>query len=134
VLQSVYAIALYILVGCGLFTAILIFDPTQRSRRGILPVFFLVGIAYGYGVVVEADARLDRSPGIAYSATVQKKEIVSGKRTTYRLNLSSWGPMAGTNEIDVSSSTYKEIQTGQTVKIKLKMGALGVQWYYLNDW
>jgi hypothetical protein len=42
--------------------------------------------------------------------------------------------MAGTNELDVSSSTYKQIQTGQTVQLKLKMGALGVQWYYLYDW
>jgi hypothetical protein len=134
VLQSVYAIALYVLVGCALFTAILLFDPTQRNRRGILPVFFLVGVAYGYGVIVEANARLDRSPGKSYTAIVQNKQVSSGRSPTYELELSPWGPMAGTNELDVSSSTYKQIQTGQTVQLKLKMGALGVQWYYLYDW
>jgi hypothetical protein len=134
VLQSVYAVALYVLVGCALFTAILIFDPTQRSRRGILPVFFLVGLAYGYGVIVEANARLDRSPGIPYTATVQNKQIISGRSTTYRLDLNSWGPKASTNELDVSSSTYKQIKTGQTVQLNLKMGALGLRWYYLYDW
>jgi hypothetical protein len=134
VLQSAYAVALYVLVGCALFTAILIFDPTQRIRRGVLPVFFLVGVVYGYGVIVEANARLDRSPGIPYTATVQNKRVISGRSTTYRLDLSSWGPKAGTNELDVSSSTYKQIKTGQTVQLNLKMGALGVRWYYLYDW
>ena len=134
VLQSAYAVALYVLVGCALFAAILIFDSTQRSRRGILPVFFLAGVAYGYGVIVEANARLDRSPGIPYTATVQNKQVISGRSTTYRLDLSSWGPKAGTNELDVSNSTYKQIKTGQTVQLNLKMGALGVRWYYLYDW
>jgi hypothetical protein len=134
VLQSAYAAALYVIVGCALFTAILMFDPTQRSRLGILPVFFLVGIAYGYGAIVEANARFDRSPGIAYTATVQNKQIISGKSMTYELDLSSWGPKPGSNKLDVSSSTYNQIQTGQSVQLKLKMGALGVRWYYLYDW
>ena len=134
VLQSAYAAALYALVGCALFAAVLFFDPTQRSRRGTLPVFFLVGVAYGYGVVVEANARLDRSPGIVYTATVQNKQIISGKSTTYELDLSSWGPKPETNKLDVSSSTYNQIQTGQKVQVKLKTGALGVRWYYLYDW
>jgi len=43
-------------------------------------------------------------------------------------------PKAGTDELDVSSSTYKQIKTGQTVQLNLKMGALGVRWYYLYDW
>jgi hypothetical protein len=97
-------------------------------------VFFLVGVAYGYGVVVEANARLDRSPGIVYTATVQNKQIISGKSTTYELDLSSWGPKPETNKLDVSSSTYNQIQTGQKVQVKLKTGALGVRWYYLYDW
>jgi hypothetical protein len=83
---------------------------------------------------VEANARFDRSPGIPYTATVQNKQIISGRSTTYKLDLSSWGPKAGTNELNVSSSTYKQIQAGQTVHLKLKAGSLGVQWYYLYDW
>ena len=134
VVQSAYAGALYVLVGCALFAAILIFDPTQRSRLGTLLVFFLVCVAYGYGVVIEANARLDHSPGIPYNATIQSKEVISGKSTTYRLDLSSWGPKTGHNELDVSRATYKEIQTGQTVHLKLKRGALGVPWYYLDGW
>lgn len=134
VLQSAYAVALYVLVGCALFATVLFFDPTQRSRRGILPVFFLFGVAYGYGLIVEANALFDRSPGILYTAAVQSKEIISGRSTTYRLELSPWGPNAGTNELDVSSSTYNQIQTGQTVRLKMKMGALGVHWYYLYGW
>jgi len=109
-------------------------DPTQRSRLGILPLFFLVGIAYGYGVIVETNARFDRSTGIPYTAIVQNKQISSGRSTTYELELSPWGPKARTNELDVFSSTYKKIQTGQTVQLRLKMGALGVHWYYLDDW
>jgi hypothetical protein len=120
VLQSAFAVALYVLAGGALFAAILIFDPTQRSRLGILPVFFLVGIAYGYGVIVEANALLDRSPGIPYAATVQNKRIISGKNTTYRLDLSPWGPKPGTNELDVSRVTYMQIQTGQSVQIEQK--------------
>ena len=41
VLQFTYAVALYVLVGCVFFAAILMFDPTHRSRKSILPVFFL---------------------------------------------------------------------------------------------
>ncbi|HZY63223.1 MAG TPA: hypothetical protein VFE38_11910 [Edaphobacter sp.] len=134
VLQSTYAVALYVLVGCALFGAVLFFDSTQRRRRAILPVFFLFGVAYGYGVVVEANALFDRSPGILYTATVKRKEITSGRSNTYKLDLSPWGPNAVNNELDVSSSTYNQIQTGQTVQLKLKEGTLGVHWYYLYDW
>jgi hypothetical protein len=134
VIQSAYAIALYVLVGVALLAAILIFDPTQRRRIGTLPVFLLFGVAYGYGVIVEANALLDRSPGTLYSATVENKQIISGKSTEYKLYLTAWGPRASTNELDVSSSTYKQIRTGQTIQLKLKMGALGVRWYYLSDW
>jgi hypothetical protein len=134
VVQSMFAVALYVLAGGVLFIAILIFDPTQRSRFGILPVFFLFGIAYGYGVIVEANALLDRSPGIPYTAIVQNKRIIHGKSTTYRLDLSPWGPRPGTNEFDVSHATYTEIQTGQSVQLELKKGALNLRWYYLRDW
>jgi len=134
VLQSAYAVALYVFVGVLLLAAILIFDLTQRSRIGTLLIFFLFGVAYGYGVIVEANALLDHSPGIPYSATVENKEIISGKNIEYRLDLSSWGPKADTNQLDVSNSTYKQIRIGQTVQIKLKTGALNVRWYYLNAW
>jgi len=83
---------------------------------------------------VETNARFDRSTGIPYTAIVQNKQISSGRSTTYELELSPWGPKARTNELDVFSSTYKKIQTGQTVQLRLKMGALGVHWYYLDDW
>lgn len=134
VLQSAYAIALYFLVGSIFFAAILILDPTLRSRLGILPVFFLFGMAYGYGVIVEANVLLDHSPGIPYTAIIQNKWITTNRSTTYRLNLSPWGPKLGTSELDVSRTTYMQISTGQSVQLKLKKGALGVQWYYLSDW
>ena len=44
------------------------------------------------------------------------------------------GPNAGANDLDISSLTFDEIKTGQTVTLKLKKGALGVRWYYLYDW
>lgn len=134
VVQSMFAVALYILAGGVLFVAILIFDPTQRSRLGILPVFFLFGIAYGYGVVVEANALFDRSPGIPYTAIVQNKRIIHGKSTTYSLDLSPWGPRPVTNELDVSRVTYNQIQTGQSVQLELKRGALNLPWYHLRGW
>jgi len=50
---------------------------------------------------VEANVQLDRSQGTPYAAVVQRKEVISGKSTTYRLDLSPWGPNAGANDLDI---------------------------------
>lgn len=134
VIQSLWSVALCLVVASMLFAAILLVDPSQRRRFGTLPLFFLFGVAYGYGAVVETNVLLDGSTGATYTAFVQKKEISDGRSTTYEIFLSPWGPERDTNELDVSRKTYGELQTGHQVQLRLKEGALGVRWYYLYDW
>jgi hypothetical protein len=134
VLQSPLSIALYVAVGGALLVAIAIVDPTQRSRGWTMVIFGFITLAYGYGSVIEANALLDRSTGIAYSAPVKGKQIIDGRSTTYELDLGAWGPKTGTNDLDVGRATYEQIQPGDIALLKLKKGALGVRWYYLSDW
>ena len=134
VFQSALAVTLYVAVGGLLAAAILIVDPTQRRNKGTAALFCLLGLAYGYGTITQVNALLDWSPGTSYSATVQDKQIISGRSTTYELDLSAWGPETKINQLDVSRATYTQIEKGDVVELAVKKGAVGITWYYLRSW
>ena len=67
-------------------------DPGSR-RNWRLGLFIVVLMsAYGYGVVVEANAMFDRSESSHFNGVVITKGVSTGEFTTRYLRLEPWGP------------------------------------------
>jgi len=134
VLQSP-AVALFS-IGMGglLCLSAVVVDPTVRAKVINAAALSAFCLAYGYGITIEANTLLDRSPGASYTATVEGKRIRTGKSTTYELDLGPWGPRTESNKLRVSRATYDPIQRGDVVCLTLKQGALGVNWYFMRAW
>lgn len=107
-------------------------DGSLRGKAGTILVLYAFSLAYGYGLAVESNSILDRSPGTLYSVRVRDKRIVRGKSTSYELELEPWGPRTAPNRLRVNRYTYDPIERGNVVEIVLRPGALGVPWYFMR--
>ncbi len=130
VYQSVTAFVLYALISAILVLAAARFDRTLWADKFSFTLVFLLALPYGYGVVTQANALLDRSTGTTYSAIVLRKHVSYGRRrVSHDLVLSPWGRETEPNGLRVSPSDYDAVQCGDTALLVLKRGALGLEWY-----
>jgi hypothetical protein len=105
-----------------------------RFWGSMIGVVFFCGL-YGFGVVACWDKMLDKSKPETYAVSVTGKHISSGSRsTTYYLELEPWGPETSQNNLDVSRGVYESIETGDSVSLELRSGALHAAWYRLVSW
>jgi len=114
--------------------AAFVVDRSLRGKIGTLIGLLVFSSAYGYGTAIEANALLDHSTGDTYLAHVEGKHIVSGRTTTYNLDLGPWGPKTKSSKLDVTRAMYNTIERGDLVYLTLKRGALGVNWYFMRQW
>jgi len=101
-----------------------------RLRAHILLILWIA--AYCFGVIVEANGRLDSASPRVYSAQVLGKSVSRGRHTTYRLRLSAWGNLREPNSVAVSRAFYAQVQRQQRICVALHPGALAISWYRLN--
>lgn len=125
-----YAIAL----GVVFWLCVCAVDQSVRTKAGSAIALLGFSLVYGYGTAVQANALLDRSPEQSYSAEVKDKRILSGKTTTYQLNLGPWGAFPDSNRIRVGQTTYEYIQRGDVVHMVVRQGAFGANWYFMRSW
>jgi hypothetical protein len=107
-----------------------------RLRRPVqTPIQLLIcmsvsGLMLGYGAATQADVRFDTGPGDPYQATVMDmQESHSVRTTSYTVELSPWGPVTGSNWLDVPHSIYQAVDAGDTLCIRLHPGALHERWF-----
>jgi hypothetical protein len=113
-------------------TAVLLLLAARLAdRTATLHTLVLVAVFYGYGVSAEANALFDNSATLTFRVTVRDKRMIPGKSRSYRLYLNPWGPLQDLNSIDVSHQMFDRIQSGDTIKIALKQGALGAPWFFV---
>jgi hypothetical protein len=117
-----------------LLVAILVADPSRRKDAGGSCAIGLFGLAYGYGVAIEANTLLDHSSPTTYAVRVEDKYVSRGKTTTYNLKLGPWGPKPKSNTLQVSRATYEPVHAGDVVVLDLRRGALGINWYSMRMW
>jgi hypothetical protein len=134
VIQSAFAIFLYVAIGSVLSLAAISADPSVRRKSLSVAGICVICMAYGYGATIEIDTLFDQAHGTGYSTIVQEKHISSGKHTTYNLKLGAWGPQKEPSNLEVSKETYEPIQKGDVVLLTLKPGALRVPWFYMRAW
>src|SRR5262249_9102503 len=89
--------------------------------------------AYCYGVVVEANGRLDFAQPHVYSATVLGRSAYRGRRNaSYFLRLSAWGSAHEPTRVQFSRSLFYSVRLQQRICVALHPGALGMAWYTLD--
>jgi hypothetical protein len=126
------AVAAGVAVALAASAAAVMTDRTLRTRPLSALLFLPLMLAYGYGVVVEANALLDHGTPKVTAVQIDDMHISSGKHTSYRLTLDPWGPYMGLNTVDVSRSLYDAVHPGDAVCPRLFQGALGIRWYVVT--
>jgi hypothetical protein len=96
----------------------------------MIGMLFFAGL-YGWGLASAADSVPDKSAPTNFTTTVVNKHATHGRSTTYYLDLAPWGPMQQSNDVSVSSSSYRDTAIGDPVCLELRPGVLRVQWYQL---
>ena len=92
----------------------------------------LFRLLLGYGAATQADVRFDPSPGEAYRATVMDLRESHGRSTSYKVQLSPWGPLPGASWQDVPGSIYSAISAGDSLCPRLHPGALHERWFTID--
>jgi hypothetical protein len=89
--------------------------------------------SYGYGLVTSGDTLPDHGKPERYSVSIVGKHTVSGKSTTYYLDLAPWGPIADENKLSVSRRLYDAASIGELACVELRPGYLRAPWYRQVD-
>jgi hypothetical protein len=112
--------------------AVLLWLAAHKADRTARVIsLILLAALYGYGVSAEANGLFDNSPALTFRVSVRDKRIIPRKSRSYRLYLDPWGPLPDLNNIDVNQQMFNRIQSGDTIQIALKQGALGAPWYFI---
>jgi hypothetical protein len=106
-----------------------------KGRPGVASPWVLFGFlivcaaAYGYGATATVNIQFDPSAGTILPVPVLDKHEVTGRSTSYYLDLPAWGPMTQPNSVEVSGSTYRTLNAGDTVCIAMHPGLLKLAWF-----
>lgn len=119
-------------LGCGLALALpvawLVRD-VRRSHWAVVACVFLTCL-YSYGVLVQGNAIFDRSPASSYPVTVRHKHMSGGRKTTYYLDVTAWGPGKTSGDVTVGHSFYDRVSDGEHLCMFVQQGAFGLRWFY----
>lgn len=136
--ESFYSL---IIPGSITFVAVLIIlfithsaiEKSQKSRAWIYVSLITSIFGYSYAGTYGVNCVYDQSEPSVYEAKVVDKHISKGRRrTTYYVKVMPWGHHYDKENVRVDRDQYDAIQPGQTVKIDLKEGLLGIPWYYIE--
>jgi hypothetical protein len=104
-------------------------EPNLRRRWWRLLAAGVLTGAYAFGVLAQANVRLDQSPQAVLRSHVLEKHLGHSRITTYRLALAPWGPLTTPEDATVPAEVYDRVQVDDTVCVRLHDGALGLAWY-----
>jgi hypothetical protein len=106
---------------------------TKKADYAILVIFAGLFSAYGWGAAVMVNCLYDTaSPATLYEAEVLEKRSSGGKRTTYYLKLSAWGPRTEPEDVTVDRELYGETTPGDVMQVWMKPGLLQAPWYVVK--
>lgn len=111
--------------------AVLALDKEYRKKvLNVVLIFPIMGIC-SPGMTVIPNCMLDRTAPREFHVRVESKETTTGKRTSYYLNVGSWG---GYDErrLPVGRELYAAVGEGDIVTISLRPGVLGIPWYHVS--
>jgi hypothetical protein len=98
-----------------------------RSKPLALALLLFVTLPYGYITVRGLNAALDTSTPVLYRSRISGKH--SGVKSGPFVTVEPWGPVKETQDVLVTHEVYQGVQSGGTVCMALRRGALRVPWY-----
>ncbi|MDC1105450.1 hypothetical protein OAT16_02015 [Prolixibacteraceae bacterium] len=107
----------------------------NNNKTNYLAVIGIVvsGCLYSVASITSLNSILDFSAAKNYNvAVIGKNEHKGAKNNLYKIELSKWGPIEQTSEVEVSKMRYEQISVGDSLSITLKEGAFGIPYYDLN--
>jgi len=106
----------------------------KKRRSYIISAIIMVCIfvGNGYGLIVAANAVLDKDGYQYYETTVKNKSVTRGKSTTYYMTLEPWGPQPESKKESVGRDLYQEVQINEKVGVYYYQGALHIPWYQIG--
>lgn len=88
---------------------------------------------YAYGLLAQANVRLDAGAPTVFHASVLAKQSSSGYRgVAVSATISPWGPFATPRSATLRTSIYRSLRVGDTACVQLHKGALGAPWYEIE--
>lgn len=105
-------------------------DVRVRWKNALLLAPLLA--VYAGGVLVLADAMLDRAPRETHRVEVLGRQAVGGRPPSWELELAPWGPVHDRDTYRVPFALFDETEVGTEVCAELGEGALGARWYVIR--
>jgi hypothetical protein len=121
------------LIAGGLFAAAAAFADKSLLKDSVrLLIILPFAVAYGFGVVGEANGGLDTAPPTIERATVFTKSLQNGYSwlavPKARLQLSPWGARTVPTDAAVSESLWNATRFGEAVCVNIHPGLLRLPW------
>jgi hypothetical protein len=111
--------------------AVLALDREYRKKALNVALIFPLMAICALGATVVPNCLYDRSAPRDYYVRVESKEITTGKRTSYYLNVGAWGGY-DERKLSVGRELYESVAEGDAVTISLRPGVLGIPWYHVS--
>jgi hypothetical protein len=122
-----------VLVSVATCAGLLLVARNSSGPRGAWILIVMLSGSYGYGLVTSGDTLPDHAQPERYSVSIVGKHTVSGKSTTYYLDLGPWGPITEENKLSVSRRLYDAAGIGELACLELHPGYLHAPWYRQVD-
>src|ERR1022692_646032 len=120
-------------IGAILFAAAVTSQLLAKARLFPLVIALPLSLGWGFGVVVQVNCLLDRSPTTVYRTLVSRKS--PGLHAGQALYLEPWGPNPAPKDLltsysaSVPRATFDAIRQGDTVCVVQRSSAMGMSWY-----
>jgi len=95
--------------------------------------FFLFCYLYGCSTIIPLNCWLDNSQPIDYSLEILDKRINSGDLDYYYFVLEPLSAESKELEAKISENLYDQKEIGDSVKISMQEGKLGIPWFDVNE-
>jgi hypothetical protein len=119
----------FLLISLAVIIVVCIKGFVKNSRATQFIILLIIALCYGYGSTLMVNCGFDRSSPKVFDAVVTDK--YKTKDVPY-IRISDWGDYKEFGEIKVLNSFYDQVQSGSTVKVKVKKGCLNIPWYYVD--
>lgn len=104
---------------------------TRRSSWQIVGGILLSSL-YAYGTGLYLNCRNDKSTPFIYECRVVDARVSHGKHTSYVLTLAPFIENEASRDIDVPRAVYQRHQIGDTARVYVREGVLGIPWFWVR--
>lgn len=126
------AIGITVLLSLSLFFVSRHIDWRKQTKIAAAIMFLVFFLIHGYASVLQLNLLMDKAASQQYEVRVENKRISKGKRTSYYLKLSPWGPRSSAEEVSVPSGIYNNVDINGVVIVHLYKGGLDIPWYQVT--